>query len=78
MRRADAARAGSDGTLTPLELEVLRLSALGDSVPRIATKLSISARTVESHRANFMRKLGLHGQTDLVRYAIRQGLVSSP
>jgi two-component system, NarL family, response regulator NreC len=78
MRRADAARAGSERALTPRELEVLRLSALGDSVPQIATKLSISSRTVESHRANFMRKLGLRSQTDLVRYAIRQGLVASP
>ena len=78
MRKADAASTGPDAALTPRELEVLRLSALGHSIPQIATELSISPRTAESHRANFMRKLGLHGQTDLVRYAIRQGLVSPP
>jgi two-component system response regulator NreC len=78
MRKADAASAGPDSALTPRELEVLRLSALGHSIPQIATELSIRPRTAESHRANFMRKLGLHGQTDLVRYAIRHGLVSPP
>ena len=50
-------------------------AAQGESNPDIATKLGISPRTVETHRANLMRKLGLKGQTDLVRYAIKQGVV---
>ena len=41
----------------------------------IARTLFLSRRTVETHRANLMRKLGLRGQTDLVRYALRHGIV---
>jgi DNA-binding NarL/FixJ family response regulator len=44
--------------------------------PQIARRFGISARTVESHRANLMRKLGLRNQTELVRYALQRMLVS--
>jgi DNA-binding NarL/FixJ family response regulator len=54
---------------------VLELAAHGHSLQQIATALSISRRTAETHRANFMRKLGLRNQTELVRYAIREGLL---
>ena len=64
-------------TLTAREREVLQLAAEGFSSVDIAIRLSISARTVEAHRAHFMQKLGLHGQTELVRYAIRRGLLPS-
>lgn len=65
----------TDDSLTARELEVLRLAARGHSVQRIAEELSISPRTAETHRGNLMKKLGLHNQTDLVRYAIRRGIV---
>ena len=68
----------SDGyeSLSPREREVFQLAAEGHSNPEISKRLDISARTVETHRANAMKKLGLKGQTDVVRYAIRRGLVS--
>lgn len=62
-------------TLTTREREVLQLAAEGHSNTRIATRLSISPRTAETHRGNLMRKLGLRSQTDLVRYAIRRGML---
>lgn len=62
-------------TLTTREREVLHLAAEGYSNPQIAGRLGLSARTVETHRANLMRKLDLLSQTDLVRYAIRRGIV---
>jgi DNA-binding CsgD family transcriptional regulator len=64
-------------TLTTREREVLLLAAEGFSNPEIAHRLSISARTAESHRANLMRKLGLRNQTGLVRYALGRGLVTA-
>lgn len=62
-------------TLTGRERLVLQLAAEGLSNPDVAAKLFISARTAETHRANLMRKLGLHSQTDLVRYAIRKHII---
>jgi two-component system response regulator NreC len=62
-------------TLTTREREVLHLAAQGESIPTIASRLNLSPRTVESHRTNLMRKLGLRSQTDLIRYAIQRGLI---
>jgi DNA-binding NarL/FixJ family response regulator len=62
--------------LTPREREVLQLAAEGHSTRAIAGLLSLSTKTVEHHRASLMTKLGLHGQTELVKYAIRAGLVA--
>jgi two-component system, NarL family, response regulator NreC len=62
-------------TLTTREREVLQLSAQGESIPTIASRLNLSPRTVETHRTNLMRKLGLRSQTDLIRYAIQRGLI---
>ena len=62
-------------TLTNREREVFHLAAEGRSNGEIAAKLGISARTVETHRANLMRKLGFHNQTDLVRYALQRGIL---
>ena len=62
-------------TLSPREREVLQLAAEGMGNPEIAEKLFISPRTAETHRANLMRKLGLQTTTDLVRFAIRKGLI---
>jgi DNA-binding NarL/FixJ family response regulator len=61
--------------LTSREREVMQLAADGLGNPEIAEKLFISPRTAESHRNNLMRKLGLQTQTDLVRFAIRKGLI---
>lgn len=61
--------------LTNREREVLHLAAAGHSSTEIAERLSISSRTVETHRANMMRKLDLHSQTDLIRYALKRGII---
>ena len=64
-------------TLTERERLILQLAAEGLSNPDIAAKLFISPRTAETHRANLMRKLSLHSQTDLVRYAIRKKIITA-
>jgi len=61
--------------LTPREHEVLVLLADGESNAEIAEKLSISPKTVSRHRENIMRKLNLHSRTELVKYAIRKGII---
>jgi two-component system response regulator NreC len=62
-------------TLTAREREVLQSAAEGKTCAEIAALLHISQRTVENHRASLMRKLGLPNQTELVRYALRRGLI---
>jgi two-component system, NarL family, response regulator NreC len=61
--------------LTEREQEVLRYLAEGVSNPEIAAALVISAKTVARHRENIMQKLGLHSRSELVRYAIRKGII---
>src|SRR5579864_8784788 len=73
---ADTGPTDAYDTLTSREREVLHLAAEGHSHREIAQRLSISPRTAEVHRANLMRKLDLHNQTDLVRYAIRRGIIT--
>jgi DNA-binding NarL/FixJ family response regulator len=63
--------------LTQRERMVLQLAAEGLSNTEVAEKLFISPRTAETHRTNLLRKLGLQNQTDLVRFAIRKGLISA-
>ena len=63
--------------LTPREREVLALAADGLSTTEMAERLFISPRTAETHRTNLMQKLGLQSQTDLVRFAIRRGLIQA-
>ena len=63
-------------TLTTREREVLQLAAEGHPNAAIATRLSISPRTVEMHRASLMRKLGLQNQVELVRYALQRGILA--
>ena len=63
-------------TLTNREREVLHLAASGATNAEIAQRLSISPRTVETHRAKVMRKLELSSHIDLVRYALRRGILS--
>jgi DNA-binding NarL/FixJ family response regulator len=61
--------------LTPREQEVLTLIAEGLSNGEIAQDLVISVKTVDRHRENIMRKLNLHNRVDLVKYALRKGLI---
>jgi DNA-binding NarL/FixJ family response regulator len=61
---------------TPREIEIIRLLAEGKTNKEIAAMLGITVRTVETHRAKIMLKLGLHSIADLIHYAIRQGLVA--
>jgi DNA-binding NarL/FixJ family response regulator len=73
-------RAGADlplreEPLTPREQEVVKLIAEGYSTKAIAEALVISEKTVERHRANILEKLGMHDRVELVRYAIRRGLI---
>lgn len=63
------------GTLTPREQEVMRLLAEGLAPKEIAERLFISPKTAENHRANLMKKLGLHTNVELIRYAARLGLI---
>ena len=62
-------------TLTSREQEIMVLLAEGCSAKEAAAKLFISPKTVENHRTNIMNKLGLHSTLELVRYAVRLGLV---
>jgi two-component system response regulator NreC len=70
-------RSLTEHKLTPREVEVLRLIALGHTSVEIARKLHLSPRTVETHRAHIHRKLGLATRAELVRYALRRGLLGS-
>jgi DNA-binding NarL/FixJ family response regulator len=60
------------------EAEVLRMMAAGHSNKEIATTLDVSVKTVEVHKSNAMRKLGLHSRIDVVRYALLQGWLRDP
>ncbi len=62
-------------TLTPRQREVLQLAAEGKTNAEIAARLNISQRTVENHRATLMQRLGLQNQTELIRHAMRHGLI---
>ena len=62
--------------LTTRQVEVLRLVAEGHRTREIADKLSLSIKTVESHRGELMKRLGMHDVVSLVRYALRAGLVA--
>jgi len=61
--------------LTPRQLEVLRLVAAGHTTREIARRLKLSAKTIESHRGEVMKRLAMHDVVALVRYAVRVGLV---
>jgi DNA-binding NarL/FixJ family response regulator len=65
--------AETSAKLTERESEVLRLVAVGHSNVEIAARLGIAVKTVEVHKANAMRKLGLTGRVDVIRYGVLQG-----
>jgi DNA-binding NarL/FixJ family response regulator len=75
MQKAEPAALDPYETLTAREREVLHLVAEGHTNAEIADRLFISRRTVETHRANLMRKLSLRTQTDLISYALRRGIL---
>jgi DNA-binding NarL/FixJ family response regulator len=66
---------GEQPELTPREQEVVKLIAEAHTNKEIASILHLSEKTVESHRANVLQKLGMRDRVELVRYAIRHGLV---
>jgi DNA-binding NarL/FixJ family response regulator len=65
------------GKLSPRQLEVLQHVAEGHTTREIAGRLKLSAKTVETHRGEVMKRLGIHDVVGLVRYAVRIGLVPS-
>lgn len=64
-------------TLTPREREILHLIIEGNTNSQIAKRLVLSPRTVELHRSRIMKKLNLHNQTDIFRYALERGILST-
>ncbi len=60
--------------LSDREFEVFGLIAVGVSVTDIAERLNLSAKTISTHKANLMQKMGLHNQSELIRYAIKHGV----
>jgi DNA-binding NarL/FixJ family response regulator len=69
--------AAQDNQLTSREQEVLRHIANGESNKQIARALDLSVRTVETHRLNIKRKLGIEGQAELIKFAVQHGRVGS-
>jgi two-component system response regulator NreC len=74
-RQASGDEPAAEGELTGREQEVLVLIAQGLTNPEIADRLVISVKTVDRHRENIMRKLNLHSRIELVKYALRSGLI---
>jgi DNA-binding NarL/FixJ family response regulator len=68
-------REASEEELTPREEEIVKLVAEAHTTRQIAEILHLSEKTVENHRGNAMRKLGMRDRVELVRYAIRRGLI---
>lgn len=67
-------KASAFSSLTPREREILQLLAEGNTSRAVAEKINISIKTVDTHKVNIMRKLGLKSLAELVRYAIREGI----
>lgn len=76
VRRERGAPTDPFDTLTDREREVLTLLAQGQTYQQIAEMLFISPKTVDFHRANILRKLGLSSRADLTRYAVQRGLIA--
>lgn len=73
--RTEETRADAYDTLTDREREVLQLTAEGCTSTEIGSRLSISPRTAEKHRASMMSKLRLRSQTEVIRYALKRGIL---
>ena len=74
--RAAAEGHAAEGMLTPREREVVQLLAEGRQNKEIARRLGVALKTVEAHRATVMRKIGAESEADVVRYAVRNRIVS--
>jgi two-component system, NarL family, response regulator NreC len=70
-------KGSDDPALTPRETDVLRLMALGHTNREIGEQLSLSVRTVETHRGHIQQKLGLTSRPELTRYALAHGLIDT-
>lgn len=77
VRSPDSEKKDPFSLLSPREIEVLRLLANDKTAKEVAVELSISTKTAEAHRTSLMRKLGMRKVTELVRYAIRHGLIEA-
>ena len=75
VQKSEASILDNYETLTYRERQVLHLIAEGHTNAEVASRLFISPRTAETHRANVMRKLNLQNHTDVIRYAIRRGII---
>ena len=75
INRGSAASSQTQGELSDRETQVLRLTAWGCSNKEIGAKLNISVKTVETYKVRLMGKLDLRSRVDMVRYALRQGLL---
>ena len=62
-------------SLSDREFEVFRMIVLGESVTDIATRLALSVKTISTHKSNLMHKMGLQNQSELIRYALKHGLM---
>lgn len=74
-RKNMAAEGDLPADLTPSEAQIVQLLAEGKTNKEVAGALNIAVKTVETHRAHIMRKLGFHSVSDLVRYAVRNNMV---
>jgi DNA-binding NarL/FixJ family response regulator len=77
IQRREAPQGDVVATLSERERQVLRLLALGSSAKEVAAQLSISVKTVETHRARLCAKVATHSVADLTRLAVRTGLVEA-
>jgi DNA-binding NarL/FixJ family response regulator len=77
VRRIGGGAEGRLEALTPRQREILQLIAEGKSTKEIASILDVSVKTVETHRAQLMERLDIHDVAGLVRYAIRNGIVTA-
>jgi DNA-binding NarL/FixJ family response regulator len=75
LSRVEKGEEASYDTLSDREREILKLIAEGKTNREMADLLFLSVKTVQAHRANLMRKLGMHDRTELVKYAIRKGII---
>jgi len=78
MRRGVGSTSPEESSLTAREREVLKLLAEGKTVRATATTLGLSSKTVDAHKFNLMRKLGIHNKAELVMWAIQNRVVRIP
>ena len=76
LRNPDAPLEDAYATLTDREKEVLLLAAVGHTNREIAKVFHLSEQTVHNYRANIMEKLGFHDRVELLKFAIRRGIIS--